>query len=233
MTTQSRFPVKDADFSNYINISIPYVSDSKTRLVLTPTAQSNITALEALLNTADKGWNSVYPLCCNSATVTTTLVATKKSLRTQIETLLRAVYADIPQSVLTQTDRDTLNITNVSGSHTQAMVPVSVPSLTVSGRMHLGVTLTILDVERSLPITNVPDAVMVEIESAFLPNGVTQAAGFPQDDDFHFLANSGRSTYKRVYDNSQIKGTEFLKARYLNSRNEAGNWSEIISVTVA
>ena len=233
MTTQSRIPVKDADFSIYINISIPYVTASKTRLVLTPTAQAALTALETKLNAADSGWNSVYPLCCNSATVTTTLVATKKSLRTQIETLLRAVYADIPQSLLTQTDRDTLNINTVSGSHTQAMVPVSVPSLTVSGRGHLCVTLTILDVERSQPITNVPDAVMVEIESAFLPNGVSQAAGFPQDGDFHFLANSGRSTYKRGYDNSQIKGTEYFKARYLNSRNETGNWSEIIAVTVA
>jgi len=233
MGNQSRIPVKDADFSNFINIAIPYLSTNKTRLALTTVTQANVTSLSALLSTTDTGWNSIYPLSLNTATATGSIVADKLTLRLQIEQSLRDVYADIPKSVLTQIDRDTLNIPLPSEIHTPATKPASVPTLKITERGRLMVGISILDVEHSFSITNVPDADLIELEVAFLPSGTTAAANFPQDSDFHHVATLSRSTYKRTYTADQLKGTEYLKACYLSSRNEAGNWSEIITVVVA
>jgi hypothetical protein len=105
MGNQSRIPVKDADFNNYINIAIPYLSTNKTRLALTTASQANVTSVSALLITAATGWNSVYPQSQNPATATSSIIAGKTTIRTQIEILIRAIFADIPKSVLTQVDR--------------------------------------------------------------------------------------------------------------------------------
>ena len=81
MKTQSRIPVKDADFNNYINITTPYLTTNKTRLTITSTSQAKLSLLDTLLTAADTGWNSIYPACCNPATATTTLFANKKNVR--------------------------------------------------------------------------------------------------------------------------------------------------------
>jgi hypothetical protein len=233
MGNQSRIPVKDADFNNYINIAIPYLSTNKTRLALTTASQANQTLASALLLTAGTGWNSLYPQSLNPATATTSIITAKINLRTQIEATIRAIYADIPKSVLTQVDRDTLNIPLVSDTRTPSVKPTSVPSLTVSERGHLSATINILDVVHSLSLSNVTDADAIDIEAAFLPLGATVSADFPQESDFHHVATLGKSICKRTYTADQIKGTEYLKACYLSSRSEAGGWSEVISVVVA
>jgi len=71
------------------------------------------------------------------------------------------------------------------------------------------------------------------LEAAFLPEGSKTTDGFPQESDFHHLATIGKSYYKRTYTADQLKGTEYIKACYLSSRNEPGGWSEIITVVVA
>jgi len=233
MGNQSRIPVKDADFNNYINLAIPYLTTNKTRLVLTATAQANLTSVTAILTTAGTGWNSVYQLAINPAAATTSTIATKGTIRAQIETLLRAIYADIPKSVLTQIDRDTLNIALPTNIYTAATKPTSLPSLTISERSHLSVTINILDVAHSQNLTNVPDATKIDLEAAFLPEGTKAPEGFPQESDFHHVATLGKSFYNRTYTADQLRGTEYLKACYLSSRNEPGGWSEIITVVVA
>jgi len=233
MGNQSRIPAKDADFNNYVNTAIPYLSANKTRLALTTTSQTNLTSVSALLTTAGTGWNSIYPLSQNPATATSSIIAGKTTIRNQIEIMIRAIYADIPKSVLTQVDRDTLNISLPSDSHTAAAKPTSVPSLTVTERGHLSVTFSFLDVVHSQNLTNVPDAESINLVSAFLPAGTIAPVGFPQESDFHYVASLGKSFYKRSYTADQIKGTEYLKACYLSSRKELGDWSEIIAVVVA
>jgi len=233
MGTRNRIPVTDADFNNYANIAIPYLTTNKARLVITTTAQANLTAATSLLTTAATGWNSVYPLTLNPATATATIIASKTNQHKQIEKLLRAIYDDIPRSVLTQMDRDTLNIPAPSGTHTASTRPESVPSITISGRGHLSATLTILDVEHQQPLSNVDDADLIELEAAFLAPGAAAPAGFPSDNDFHHVATLSKSTVLRTYTPDQQRGTEYLKACYLSSRNEPGGWSEVVSVVVA
>ena len=233
MGSQDRIPTKDADFNNYVNIVIPYLNNNKARLVITTSAQTNLTSVTALLSTAVTGWNSVYLQNLNGTSDSTTVAANKKLLRKQLTTGLRSIYADIPRSVLTQADRDTLNINLPAEKHSSAVKPTSVPSITVSGRGHLSANISILDVEGSRAVTKVEDAEMIELEAAFLAPGATPAAGFPTDKDFHHAATLGRSTTTRSYTSDQLRGVEYLKARYLNSRKEPGGWSEVVSIVVS
>ena len=233
MPNQSRFPRTDADFSNFINIVFPYLNANKARLVTTPTATNNLSLATSLLTNPTSGWNYTYQLCLNPVTATTTVTANKNTLRTQFETWLRSIYDDIPKSVLTQTDRDTLNIPLRTDSRTPATVPTAIPSISISSRAHLSATFTIVDSAHP-QLKGKPDGVeLIEIESAFLPAGTTPPAGFPQDSDFRFVATSGKTNYTHNYTSDQLKGTEYVKVRYFNSRNDACGWSEIITVVVS
>ena len=103
------FPTKDPEFSVHINTAIPYLDTNKTRLGV---SSANNTTLNGLHNepAGGTGWLQVFPLSQNNATRTTTITKDKNTLRRQIEALMRTIFNDIPESVLTQLDRDTLNL---------------------------------------------------------------------------------------------------------------------------
>ena len=233
MGTQSRIPRTDAEFYNYINIVIPYLNANKARLATTPAATAALTSVTALLSTAVTGWNAVYPQTQNQATATASLRSSKNLLNDQITAQLRTIFDDIPRSVLTQVDRDTLNMPLPSTTRTAAPIPAEKPSIAIGLREHLSVTLTIVDSSHPQAAGKPADADAIEIDGAFLPASATAPAGFPQEADFRHLTTTGRSTYTRTYAQDQMRGTEYLRARYLNRRNEPGGWSEIVQVVVS
>jgi hypothetical protein len=235
MPNQKRFPAADSDFNTYANNANTYlnVAGNKSRLVLTSAATTALTTLNSLITTATTGWNAIFPQSQNPATDTTTITAAKNTLRDSIETQLRIIFADIPNSVLTQTDRDTLNLTQHSDTHTPVPKPQNAPVIVVTGRDHLSVTLNITDPAHP-QVQAKPDGVSeIEIQSAFLAPGATPAAGFPNETDFRHLALSGRASFERDYTQDQLKGTDYIRARYISTRKEPGAWSEIISVVVS
>ena len=232
MPNQPLFPKKDSEFNVSINFGIPYLTTNKARLCLTPASQSALTTATTLLSGAN-GWNVVYPQSQNPATATVTIIAGKNTLRTQIEGFIKIILGDIPKSVLTQVDRDTLNLPLPATTHTPAQKPTSVPTLAISTRGHLSITLSILDTVHSQTLTKLKDADSIELEGAFVSSFATASANFPQETDFKHLAIVGKSTYTRNYSIEQLKGTEYIRARYLSSRNEPGNWSEWIVVVVS
>jgi hypothetical protein len=235
MTTQKRFPNKDADFNLFINIVLNYLNlaSNKTRLILTETAQAALTTANSLITTVETGWNSVFPASQNPATDTTATTKAKNTLRGKIEDQFRIIFADIPQSVLTQTDRDTFNMETHSETHTLTPKLQNEPIVAIIERKHLSVTLNITDPAHP-GVQAKPDGVSaIEIQSAFLPAGVTSIDGFPKETDFRHLDLSGRSNYDRLYNQDQLKGTDYLRARYISTRKEPGDWSEIVSVVVS
>lgn len=230
MSSQHRFPAKDADFNNYINIGIPYLVANKARLVITTGAQAILTTVTNQLSAAVTGWNIIYPQSQNPAIATASIIANKSALRPQIEANLRAIFDDIPKSVLTQVDRDTLNLPLPAGTHTPSPVPTAVPSITVSSRGHLSVTLAIVDSAHPQSAAK-PDGVeSIQLEGAFVAAGSTAK---PTDADFRNIDIASKTSYIRNYTSDQLASTEYIRARYLNSRGEVGNWSEWLAVVVA
>lgn len=233
MATEGIFPRTDADLNNYFSIAIPYLTTNKARLVTTPAATAAFTTVTGLYSTPATGWTTIYPLTQNAASATATARSIKNTLREQIKSNLRLVYNDIPKSILTQTDRDTLNLSLASSTRTAASIPAEQPSINITLREHLAITLTIVDEAHPQSLAKPADADAIEIEGAFLPASATPPAGFPHESDFRHLATTGRSSYTRAYEQEQVKGIEYLRARYLNSRKEPGGWSEIVQVVVS
>ena len=103
MATNGPFPLEDNVFSTYINRSIPYLDTNKVRLGI---AAANITNAKAQLLL----WNPLFANSQNPAVRTSAITADKTNLRKDIETQLRTIYDDIPESALTETDRLTLTL---------------------------------------------------------------------------------------------------------------------------
>ena len=99
----SLFPTKDADFNDYFGIAAPYLNTNAGRLVISP---GNL----ALLATLSGQWAMLYPASQSTNTATKSIIDDKIILRDDIEELLRDIYDDIPKSVLTTGDRNTLNL---------------------------------------------------------------------------------------------------------------------------
>jgi hypothetical protein len=237
MATKGVFPSTDSEFSIDINNIITYlnVPANKSRLVITTAAQANLATVTTLVTTAGTGWNTVYAQSINPSANTTTITQTKNSQRAQIERLLRSIYDDIPQSVLTQTDRDTLHIALRDKTATPVPVPPNEPVIAIKGRGHLYINFNITDPSRPQTQAKPEGVDTIEIQSAFLPINTPkdQAENFPAESDFRHLESTGKFLYKRVYEMSHLAGTDFLRARYVNTRKQPGPWSEIISVVVS
>jgi hypothetical protein len=233
MPNQRRFPTKDADFNVAASIIITYLNANKARLVLTPAAIAALASVNIYYSTSPTSWLIVYPLSQNVSAGTSSYVSEKDTDRQQIETGLTTIYGDIPQSTLTQVDRDTLNLPIPSGTRTPAPVPTGEPIPSVESHGTLLINIFFTDKDTKVSKSKPTDVDAVEVEGAFLANGVTAPTGFPQDADYRHLGTVGTMKYERIYTKDQIKGSEFIRARYLNTRKESGNWGSSLEVVVS
>jgi len=97
------FPTRDTERNDYYNRAIPYVDAEKVRLTVDPAKAADAVALLVT-------WNLVYPKAKDPNLSTKTLRDQKDDLIVEIENLLRVIYNDIPGSLLTDADRNTLNL---------------------------------------------------------------------------------------------------------------------------
>lgn len=114
------FPSKEGEFNTYVNVAVPYLVDNKVRLMI---SEPNQEAIGTGLST----WNEIFPLSQNVNTRTKTIVENKDASKSVLMQALRTTFADIPQSVLTAEDRNTLNLEARSTSRTPAPVPSTRP----------------------------------------------------------------------------------------------------------
>jgi len=233
MAAQTKLFKKDADFNNQANIDLVYLTANKARLVFTALAVANLTQLNTLISTAGTGWNSIYQQSQNAAVCTASIINTKNLLRAQIEALLRAIFADIPKSVLTQIDRDTLDLPLPSDTRTAASKPSQTPSLSINGRAYLSVTINAIDTDFPKSLAKPAGVDTVQFEAAFYPKGTSPTANLPEDLEYRHLATIGKGSLSRTYTTDQLQGTEYVRARYLNSSKEPGNWSQPLSIIIS
>lgn len=118
------FPSKDAEFNDYFQRAVPYLNNNKVRLKINA---DNITAL----NNYSRSWGIIYPQSKDPDERTTAITNKKNAIRKEIETLLRKIYNDIPESVLTADDRAALNLKARDKEPTPAPVPITTPDVTL------------------------------------------------------------------------------------------------------
>jgi hypothetical protein len=227
MAFKGIFPNPDAEFSVYINNAINYlnVAGNKSRLVLTPTANAQLTTALSLLSTANTGWNAVFALSQNPAMRTKTVTDTKNTLRDQLETALRTVYDDIPKSVLSPADRDTLGIGQQHSSGAPVPVPTSRPLAQVDTSQRLQHTISFVDSE-----TPTSRAKPEGVRGCQIWYKVGSTVGDPRE--LTFAATDTRSPYVLQFDGADAGKMVYYWLRWENTRGEIGPWSDVVSATI-
>ena len=108
MPKNGSFPSKEAELNLYFQTAATYVLANAARLLVSP-------ANKIGLNTEIAAWNSIFPQVQNSNTCTKTIILNKVDAKENLIVRLRAIYADVPESVWTTEDRVTSNYSPKNG----------------------------------------------------------------------------------------------------------------------
>jgi hypothetical protein len=230
MANLKNYRLIDAEFNGEINNDINYLNatGNKNRLIITSAANAALTVATFQLSI----WNSSYLQIFNSSINTSTVRANLRNAQTQLKNSMRIIIADIPDSLLTQTDRETLKLYSKPASRIQANVPQSIPFITVTEHKHLKLVIFVGNTEIPNRKAKPAEANGIEIEIAFYDSTAALPTDTPPDKSFNHIISSGKTKIEIPFTSEQIKGTAYIRARYINSRKETGQWSEIISCIV-
>lgn len=215
------FPTRDAEFNTYFGTALSYLTANNARLQV---AAADLTELGAIKT----DWDVKFPLTQSSNTTTTTLVEEKNELRDDAEDLLRKIYGDIPQSLLTPADRNTLNLKERKpGSPRPAIItePILIPE-TLPGAFVKFVCR--VENDESRPSIH-PDADGVEIKVS-----IDAAPPTPPNpnQDFQYTFFSSKASFKQATDPSLAGKRLYAIARWKNNTDDtkSGPWCRVQSV---
>ena len=210
------FPSKEADLNSYFQIAVPYLLENRTRLLI---SQAN----QDLIDLKLVAWNEIFPQSQNSNTKTKTIIQIKDGAKEELMTALRAVYADIPASIWTLEDRNTLNMPERSTSKTPAPVPTTVP---------IGQVNTSRRLEHTISFTN-------EDGSSAKPFGVHGCQiwykiGTPAVDpsELSFMFTDTASPHIHQFSGEHVGKNVYYWLRWENTRGETGPWSDVVMATI-
>ena len=220
-THNGPFPGKEADRNSYYGVACPYLllAANVTRLGISA-------GNKATLQSAYTAWNNAYPLSQNPNTRTTTTIADKNNADDDLQTIMRTIFGDIPDSALTSTDRSTLNLPEHSNSHTPAPVPTSAPVATIDSGNRLEHSISVVD-ENTPTSRAKPDGVrgcqVWEKIGAPAPVSAT---------DLIFVAETTKSPFVNHFNGADAGKMVYYWMRWVNTRGEVGPWSTMVSATI-
>lgn len=214
----AHFPSKESLLSIYFQVVVAYILIHFARLLITPANKTKLTDKYA-------EWVAIYALATTAATSTKTNVGQKDIIEEEMKVILREIYGDFPASALLLADRDTFNIPVLGGAHPHVPMPTSTPIGKADGgaRLHQVITLTdSVSNKHAHPhgtsaceVWQKIGGIAPVLASELTYIGATSNAVFATD----FL---GTDAGLQVY----------YWMRWVNTRNEKGNWSPVFSATV-
>jgi hypothetical protein len=103
---QAKYPKTIDAWNSYFWVAIPYINTHQARLGI---SSANRSALNNLYDdpATGNGWLQIFPKTQGNE-ATTALRKTRNKLRSDIQDLLQIIYLDIPESKLTEDDRQAL-----------------------------------------------------------------------------------------------------------------------------
>ena len=215
------FPTKNADFNSYVNAAAPYLQDTENAQRL-GISTGHLTDLQ----TVSEAWSAAYLTAQNAATATTAAIKIRDAVRKQLEALLRDIFHDIPESVLTETDRTALNLSAHDASPTPHGKPAVAPVVSIDKITHLQHTLRFHNPETPGSHAK-PDGVnAVEVYSCI-------AETAPAETGFTHIASTGKFLLPVNYVQADVGKTVWYLARYRSTRGEFGNWSDLVKSVIA
>jgi len=216
MPNSKPFPSKEADLNSYFQIAVPYLLENRIRLLI---SQAN----QDLISLKLEAWNEIFPQSQNSNTKTKTIIQIKDGAKEELMTALRAVYADIPASIWTLEDRNTLNVHERSTTRTPAPVPTTIPIGQVDTSRRLEHTISFTNEDGSL-------AKPFGVRGCQIWYKIGTPAVDPSELSFMFTDTSSPHVHQF---NGELAGQNvYYWLRWENTRGETGPWSDVVMATI-
>lgn len=210
------FPSKEADLNNYFLAAFAYLILNKTRLRLSEEDEN-------ILNELFSEWNTKYPISQNENTRTKITIKDKEDAKDNLMVFLRKVYADIPNSILTNQDRITLNLLSRDTSRTPAAIPDSKPVVLVDTRNHLEHTISFSNIDGSKKKPEGVRACQIWYKIGTAPIDPSELI---------FMTSDTASPFTHHFEGKDIGKNVYYWLRWENTRGDVGPWSDAIMATI-
>lgn len=223
------FPKKNTEVSDYFDVVTPYLNTHASRLSV---SSDNLSALNDLYDKggstpqSEFGWSQIWVLYSNPATVNKTIRTIVKTRRKQIETILRIIYSDIPESAFTTNDRNTLKLPKRDSEPTTIQAVQFVPVLSFKS-----VSNGIQIVRFKNPETPESNA-MPPNQRCEVKRYVGEAKLADKDVPFIHFGDTGKHLFKVEYKPKDKGKTAYYRARYKTRTGKVGPWSDVQSEIV-
>jgi hypothetical protein len=214
------FPLKDADFNNWL---IPFQSYVGLQHVLLGLDIGTISALSA----ASTAWTSAYTAIQNPDTTTSTTIRLKNEARTALETVLRPIINQIQANpAVTDDMRTRMGINIPSHTHTAVPVPATAPLCTVGSGQHLAHLLDFRDAATPAHRGKPPGVHGCEIRAKVGGAAPASIAELVQ------MATDTATPQQIQYDVAQAGLTVYCRLRWVNPAGQAGPWSDLATAII-
>ena len=214
----AHFPEKESALNTYYNVVVAYILLNFARLLISVPNKAD--AISKLAN-----WNIKYPLATTAATKTTTTVEEKDVANVEMRDTLRTIYGDLSASVLTPTDRDTFNLPTPGALHPHLPMPTSNPVGTVNGGARLHHVLTLFD-SASGKHAHPHGTSACEVWQKI--GGATPVLA----SELTYIGSTSNAVFATDFVGTDAGKPVYYWMRWVNTRNEKGNWSPVFSANV-
>ncbi len=214
----AHFPRKESLLSIYFQVVVSYIVLNFARLLITPANKTKLTDKYA-------EWITIYALATTAATSTKTNVGEKDKIEEEMKVILRGIYGDFPDSVLTQTDRDTMNIPVNGGAHPHVPLGSSTPIGQANGGARLHHVITLLD-SVSNKHAQPHGTSACEVWQKIGGTAPVEAS------ELTYIGSTSNAVFATDFAGTDAGKLVYYWMRWVNSRNEKGNWSPMFSANV-
>ena len=213
------FPTKESLLNLYFIRAYAYIFIAANLLRFLVSVE-NKTELTASI----EGWNEYYPKAINPSTSTEDNVANKNIWMERMLTVLRKIFADIANSVLTPTDRATLLIPILGGAHPYVPMPDCWPIGSVKSTSRLSLIISYIDNltgKKAKPVGVKGCEIWFKI-------GGTEPVSLSE---MTYLQTISKTPFVIDYDGTQGGLKVYFWIRWIDSKGK-GKWSPCISGTI-
>ena len=215
MPKNGPFPSTEAALNTYFQTAVAYLLANATRLLV---SAAYVTALNEQL----AEWNLTYPASQNPNTRTRTAIDKKDAARDALMATMRSVFADIPQSGLTEEDRNTLHLPERS-TPTPAPVPATKPLATIDTSKRLEHTIHFRDEDGRLAKPEGARGCQIWVKIG---------ASAKDPSELKYIATDTKTPYVYHFDGADAGKPAYYWLRWENTRGEVGPWSDEVMGTI-
>ncbi len=210
------FPLTEDGYFNYIKVAVAYLIANATRFGISA-------ARQAILTGKLNAYTTAYNKTSQPASRTKNDISDRNTAKTALTAETRDVYSGLADSVLTDTDRNTLNLPK-PGPRTPAPIPTTKPvivGINTENRLQQLVSFA----DSATPTSRAkPDGVQgCQLWCAIVPIGTPAP---PADTkNYRFMAVDTSDPYLAVFDAADGGKMAWWIVRWVNSRGQTGSWS--------